>query len=131
VNWTKLTELLDTVDGKWDLGILANLEAGPMRPTDLCEVINDEVRETGHFLDPAVLTNTLRRMIDDGLIEHREVSRFPRASLYSLTPYAYEVVAILNGVDAWYAARRWHWQRRTNQIMHRGPQRLLRRPIRP
>jgi DNA-binding HxlR family transcriptional regulator len=77
VNWTKLTELLDTVDGKWDLGILANLEAGPMRPTDLCEVINDEVRETGHVLDPAVLTNTLRRMIDDGLIEHRELSRFP------------------------------------------------------
>jgi hypothetical protein len=43
VNWTELTELLDTVDGKWDLGILANLEAGPIRPTQLCRMINDEV----------------------------------------------------------------------------------------
>jgi hypothetical protein len=23
-NWTELTELLDTVEGKWDLGVLAN-----------------------------------------------------------------------------------------------------------
>jgi DNA-binding HxlR family transcriptional regulator len=131
VNWTDLTALLDTVDGKWDLGILANLEAGPMRPTDLCDVINDEIRETGHVLDLAVLTNTLRRMIEDGLIEHREVSRFPRTTLYWLTPHAYEMVAILKGIDAWYAARRQHWQRRTDEIMHRGPQRLLGRPIRP
>jgi DNA-binding HxlR family transcriptional regulator len=131
VNWTELTELLDTVDGKWDLGILANLESGPMRPTHLCRVINDQVGGTGHVLDPAVLTNTLTRMIEDGLVEHREVSRFPRTTLYSLTPHAYDVVAVLKGVDAWYAARRWYWQRRADEVMHRGPQRLLGRPIQP
>jgi DNA-binding HxlR family transcriptional regulator len=46
VDWTELTDLLDTIDGKWDLGILANLEAGPMRPADLCRTINDQVQGT-------------------------------------------------------------------------------------
>jgi DNA-binding HxlR family transcriptional regulator len=131
VDWTELTELLDSIDGKWDLGILANLEAGPMRPTELCKVINQQVRETGHVLDRAVLTNTLKRLIDDDLIEYREIAGFPRTTLYSLTAHAYDVIAVLNGIDAWYAARRRYWRRRTDEVMHHGPHRLLRRPIRP
>lgn len=130
-NWTELTELLNTVDGKWDLGVLANLEAGPMRPAQLCRVINEEVRETGHTLDPAVLSGTLKRMIEDGLVEHREISRFPRTTLYSLTPHAYEIVALLKGIDAWYAARRQYWQRRTDQVMHGRSPWFLSRPVRP
>lgn len=77
-----------------------------------------------------MLTSTLKRMVADGLVEHREVSRFPRTTLYSLTPHAYEVVALLNGIDAWYAARRRYWQRRTDEVM-RGPHRLLGPPTRP
>ena len=131
MSWTELTELLDSVDGRWDLGVLANLESGPMQPTHLCKVINDQVRGTGRVLDRAVLTNTLKRMIEDGLVEHHEVSRFPRTSLYSLTPYAYEMLAILEGIDAWYAVRRRYWQRRTDDVMHRSPRRLLGRPVGP
>jgi DNA-binding HxlR family transcriptional regulator len=77
------------------------------------------------------LTITLKRMIEDGLVDHREVSRFPRTTLYSLTPQAYEVLAALEGVDAWYAARRRYWQQRTDEVMQRGPLRLLSRSIRP
>lgn len=124
-DWTALTELLDTVDGKWDLGILANLEAGPLRPTQLCEAINDQVRDTGHILDLTVLTNTLKRMVDDGLVDHREVAKFPRTTLYSLTPQAYEVLAVLEGLDAWYAARRRYWRLQADEVMHRGRLRLL------
>ena len=119
MEWPELTDFLATFDGKWDLGILANLEAGPMRPAELCRVINDEVRGTGHVLDPGVLASTLKRLIDDGLVEHRDVASFPRTALYSLTPDAYDLVAVLNGVDAWYAARRRYWQQRTDAIMHR------------
>jgi DNA-binding HxlR family transcriptional regulator len=63
-------------------------------------MINEEVRETGHVLDPGVLSSTLKRMVEDGLVEHREISRFPRTALYSLTPHAYEVVALLKGTSA-------------------------------
>jgi DNA-binding HxlR family transcriptional regulator len=66
-------------------------------------------------------------MIDDGLVEHQDVASFPRTALYSLTPHAYDMVAILNGIDAWYAARRQYWQRRTDAIMHSGHRHLLRR----
>jgi DNA-binding HxlR family transcriptional regulator len=117
------------VDGKWDLGILANLEAGPMRPTHLCQLINEQVRETGHVLDRTVLIATLKRMTEDGLVEHREVARFPRATMYSLTPEAYEMLAAFDGLDAWYEARRRWWQQQTEAVMHGHRLLFLRRSL--
>lgn len=120
MDWTDLTRLLDTVDGKWDLGVLANLEDGPKQPTRLCAAINEQIRDTGHVLDPKVLNSTLQRMAEHGLVEHRQLASFPRSTLYSLTPQAYDMIAFLDGMDAWYDARRRYWRTRSEDVMH-GP----------
>jgi DNA-binding HxlR family transcriptional regulator len=115
VNWTDLTEFLDSVDGRWDLGILTNLEPGPMRPKDLCKAINEQARDTGHALAPAVLNETLKTMRKEGLVVRHASAGFPPAVRYSLTVWAYDVMASMAsmaGVDAWYVARRRYWQER-------------------
>src|SRR6266540_3758958 len=99
VNWTDLTEFLDSVDGRWDLGILANLEPGAMRPKDLYKAINEQARDTGHVLSHAFLNETLKEMRREGLVVRHAIAGFPPAVKYSLTPWAYDVMASMGGLD--------------------------------
>lgn len=102
VNWQLVLDVLTPVRPRWDLAILANLEAGPVRPADLLREVNAQagIRPP---LTSKVLHDTLRRLIDEGYVRRREVARFPREVLYELTGTARRLLAELDLLAARYA----------------------------
>jgi len=99
-DWRRLRSRLDTIRGKWDLAVLMNLERGVERPGDLIDVINEQAEEQ---ISWKVLIQTLRRLEDEGYVNHREVSRLPRVTRYWLRPTGRRVISALARLDAWYA----------------------------
>ena len=104
MEWPQTKALLDSVNGKWVLAVLANLKHGPMRPRDLVEAINTQSPQQ-HLAEP-VLAKTLTRMTARGLLERHEESRLPWVVRYELTPWARELLTALAGLDTWYGRRR-------------------------
>jgi DNA-binding HxlR family transcriptional regulator len=100
VNWEHLRRRLAGVRGRWDLAVLGNLAKGVERPGELIEAINTQTRE--HQLSWKVLTETLRRLEDEGYVEHQEISRLPRVTKYWLTPDGHRLVKALCLLEAWY-----------------------------
>ncbi|MFF2327344.1 MULTISPECIES: winged helix-turn-helix transcriptional regulator [unclassified Streptomyces] len=68
---------LEIVAGKWAVVTLFALSDGPLRHGELVELIGGVSRK--------VLTQTLRRLQDNGLIERRAYAEAPPRVEYSLT----------------------------------------------
>jgi DNA-binding HxlR family transcriptional regulator len=100
VNWEHLRRRLAGVRGRWDLAVLGNLAEGVERPGALIDAINTQTQE--HQLSWKVLTETLRRLEDEGYVEHQEISRLPRVTKYWLTPDGHRLVKALCLLEAWY-----------------------------
>jgi len=101
VDWEHLRKRLAAVRGRWDLAVLANLAGGVTRPGDLIEAISAQ-SEKERRISWKVLTETLRRLEDEGYVGHKEISRLPRVTRYWLTPPGYRLVSVLCLLDAWY-----------------------------
>lgn len=101
MDWEHLRRRLAAVRGRWDLAVLANLAGGVARPGDLIEAISAQSGEERR-ISWKVLTETLRRLEDEGYVGHKEISRLPRVTRYWLTPPGCRLVSVLCLLDAWY-----------------------------
>ena len=73
---------------KWDLVILTQLSKGSLRHKDL----GRRIREIDRGLNDGVLSKTLRRLADDGLIYKQAVGK---RHVHALTDLGREIVTIL------------------------------------
>ncbi|MGJ5898743.1 transcriptional regulator [Streptomyces sp. V2] len=88
-----VTAAIAVIDGKWKTSLLWLLESGPHRP--------GELRRQLPGLSEKVLTQALREMESDGLV-HRDVHDvLPLKTVYSLTPFGYDLSKALSPLDDW------------------------------
>ena len=97
--------------GRWVVAVLAELALGPLHFTQLLSEINaveDRFGRRTHDrpLSNAVLSRTLERMQDDGLVaRHQDPSPHPSVR-YELTPLGKELLAALRPLAKWAQALR-------------------------
>ncbi len=78
------------IGGKWKLLILRNLKVRPWRFNELQRSIDG--------ISQKVLTNSLRQMIDDGLVYRHDYQEQPPRVEYSLTRLGTEMLPIVNAL---------------------------------
>ncbi len=84
---------LDIVGERWALLVVRELLLGPKRFSDLMTGL------TG--ASPNVISQRLRELSDDGVIEHRELPPPARVRIYELTPWGRELEPILLLLGRW------------------------------
>lgn len=90
-------DIFDTVTNRWTFLILWSLRAGPLRFFEL--------RETVEGISERVLSENLKKITREGLVErHVEVSRPPKVS-YSLTPMGGELAEVIGQLTDWIGRR--------------------------
>jgi DNA-binding HxlR family transcriptional regulator len=82
---------MDTIGGKWAVVILAHLKQGPLRYGELRRLIPD--------ITEKMLTQRLRELEADGLIERKVHSEVPPAVSYRMIDD--ELQAVLEALYAW------------------------------
>jgi DNA-binding HxlR family transcriptional regulator len=94
---SELVEILGLLSGKWVPALLASLCAGPLR--------HFQLRQAARGISPKALSDSLRRLVRDGLVTRVIVDDgFGAAGLgYSITPFGREVVELLAVIDDWTA----------------------------
>jgi DNA-binding HxlR family transcriptional regulator len=86
--------VIDLLDGRWTLDVLAQLADGGRRYHDLHESLDGIAHQ--------VLTSTLRRAERDGLIVRRvDPGRVETATLYQLTDLGRSLDELLHVADRW------------------------------
>ncbi|MFG3441103.1 winged helix-turn-helix transcriptional regulator [Nonomuraea sp. NPDC047897] len=88
-----VTAAVAVIDGKWKTLVLWLLEDRPYRP--------GELRRQVPGLTEKVLTQTLREMEDDGLVQREVHEVRPLKTVYSLTAFGRELCEALEPVSAW------------------------------
>lgn len=83
-----LLRVKEILGHKWDLVILTQLDKGSLRHRDL----GRRIREIDGDLNDGVLSKTLRRLADDGLIYKQAVGK---RHVHTLTDLGKEIVTIL------------------------------------
>lgn len=78
------------IGGKWKLLILRNLKARPWRFNELQRDLED--------VSQKVLTDSLRQMIDDGLVYRRDYQQMPPRVEYGLTTLGKEMLPIIDAL---------------------------------
>ena len=86
-----MRRLSEILGHKWDLVILARLAERPLRYTEIAT----QVRETSSDLTDGVLTKSLRRLTDDGLIGREQIGGH---QVYDLTGRGRFIVATLTRI---------------------------------
>ncbi|MGX7205260.1 winged helix-turn-helix transcriptional regulator [Enterococcus pingfangensis] len=84
---------MDVIGGKWKPIILCNLRHGPMRPSDLKRGI------TG--ISQKMLTQQLRELEDDKIIDRKVYQQVPPKVEYSLSNYGRSLSDILDSLCSW------------------------------
>lgn len=107
--WGGLHKLTHVLDGEWVPAILATLAHGPRHFTEILDAI--QVTGTGQpdpqrRLHDSILSRTLRRMEDKGLITRHEVAAtFPKSTTYELTSWATDLLTALLPAVHWTNSR--------------------------
>ena len=86
-------QVLDRVGDKWSLLVIAVLEAGPLRYTDLQRSV------TG--ISQRMLTLTLRQLHQDGLVTRTSYPEVPPRVEYALTPLGRGLLEIVTALIDW------------------------------
>ncbi|MYV98282.1 helix-turn-helix domain-containing protein [Streptomyces sp. SID3343] len=92
-NQCQVVEVLDHVAGKWSIGIMVALAAGPIRFTELERAVPGISRR--------MLTLNLRRLERDGLLVRTIYPTVPPRVEYALTDIARELNCSLTAVVRW------------------------------
>lgn len=79
------------IDGKWKLLIIRNLKVRPWRFNELQRDIDG--------ISQKVLTDSLRQMIEDGLIYRYDYQEMPPKVEYGLTELGKEMLPIIDALD--------------------------------
>jgi DNA-binding HxlR family transcriptional regulator len=85
--------LLDRIGDRWSILLLTSLAAGPMRFSALARAVPD--------ISKRMLSQTLRILETDGLINRQVEATVPPRVTYSLTPLGESLMEPLNGLIAW------------------------------
>ena len=88
-----LTAALAAMGGKWKLIIIYWLADGPKHFAGL--------RREMSAISQKVLTEQLRELIDDGLVQRAETGQVPAPVIYSLTDYGRSVLPVAETVRTW------------------------------
>ncbi|MGY3333936.1 DNA-binding HxlR family transcriptional regulator [Streptomyces filamentosus] len=91
-----IREVLDRVGDKWSLLLIAVLEPGPLRYTDLQRQVPG--------ISQRMLTLTLRQLRQDGLITRTAYAEVPPRVEYALTPLGHGLHEIATSLVGWAAA---------------------------
>jgi DNA-binding HxlR family transcriptional regulator len=86
-------QALDRIASKWSMLIVYALVAGPQR--------HAELRRSIEGISQKMLTQTLRSMERDGLVERRVVSDLPPHVVYALTPLGTTLQEPLVAICRW------------------------------
>lgn len=86
-------DAIELLSSKWRITIIHILREGALRTGEIQEAIPD--------VSPKVLTETLRGMQRDGLIERRVLSAVPARVEYRLTPMGCSLIAPLRDLCHW------------------------------
>lgn len=97
-----LTAAFAAVGGKWKLIIVYWLAESPRHFAALQKLMPR--------ISPKVLTEQLRELVDDGLVDRQPTGRPPAPVEYSLTAYGRSVLPLVESARSW--GRR-HLQRRS------------------
>ncbi|MFE4019243.1 winged helix-turn-helix transcriptional regulator [Streptomyces sp. NPDC059101] len=87
------TAAIAVIDGKWKTPLLWLLESGPRRPSELRRLLPG--------LSEKVLTQALREMTDDELVQREVHEVLPLKTEYALTPFGRELAEAMAPLDAW------------------------------
>ncbi|MEU6748676.1 helix-turn-helix domain-containing protein [Spirillospora sp. NPDC046719] len=90
-----IRQVLDRVGDKWSMLIIAVLEGGPMRYTDVQRQIPG--------ISQRMLTHTLRQLTDDGLITRTAYAEVPPRVEYALAPLSGGLIDIVKQLIGWAA----------------------------
>jgi DNA-binding HxlR family transcriptional regulator len=100
-----IRQTLDRVGDKWSLLVIAVLDAGPLRYTDLQQQVPG--------ISQRMLTLTLRQLQHDGLIDRTAYAEVPPRVEYALTPLGRGLHEIVTRLIGWAADH--HDEIRANQ----------------
>ncbi|WAH65031.1 winged helix-turn-helix transcriptional regulator [Xanthomonas hortorum] len=93
-----LGELLAMVGDKWTVMTVAHLSSGPKRFNELRRLIG--------VISQRMLTLTLRRLEEEGLVTRTVFATVPSRVDYELTPHGMTLIAPLQSLAAWAATHR-------------------------
>ncbi|KOG35938.1 MULTISPECIES: winged helix-turn-helix transcriptional regulator [Streptomyces] len=88
-----VTAAIAVIDGKWKTSLLWLLESGPHRP--------GELRRRLPGISEKVLTQALREMEADGLVDREVHDVVPPKTVYSLTAHGRELSELLGPLSDW------------------------------
>ncbi|WP_373309815.1 winged helix-turn-helix transcriptional regulator [Streptomyces tendae] len=88
-------QVLDRVGDKWSMLIIAVLENGPLRYTDLQRQIPG--------ISQRMLTHTLRQLVEDGLVTRTAYAEVPPRVEYALAPLGRGLHGIVRQLIGWAA----------------------------
>ncbi|KUM72261.1 winged helix-turn-helix transcriptional regulator [Streptomyces curacoi] len=88
-----VTAAISVIDGKWKTSLLWLLESGPHRPAEL--------RRRLPGLTEKVLTQALREMEADGLVDREVYDVLPPKTVYSLTGFGRDLAEALAPLSDW------------------------------
>jgi DNA-binding HxlR family transcriptional regulator len=88
-----IRQVLDRVGDKWSMLIIAVLEDGTLRYTDLQRQIPG--------ISQRMLTHTLRQLQDDGLVTRTAYAEVPPRVEYTLTPLGHGLQEIVKQLIGW------------------------------
>ncbi|MCI3928836.1 winged helix-turn-helix transcriptional regulator [Streptomyces sp. AN091965] len=105
--WRNLGVALTMLRLRWSFSVIAALRNGPLRPTELALVINDDVDGSRHItgrrhLSDKVLWGTLRRLSTDGVVDHEgRGPGFASAARCSLSESGHDLLVALAPLGRW------------------------------
>ncbi|WP_232542299.1 winged helix-turn-helix transcriptional regulator [Nocardia bovistercoris] len=88
-----IRQILDRVGDKWSLLVIAVLEDGPLRYTDLQTAVSG--------ISQRMLTLTLRQLGQDGLVSRTSYPEVPPRVEYELTPLGRGLIQVVTSLIAW------------------------------
>ncbi|MCT6925537.1 MULTISPECIES: winged helix-turn-helix transcriptional regulator [Bacillales] len=84
---------LDVIGGKWKVVILCHLKKGTKRTSELKRLMPNITQK--------MLTQQLRELEDDGIIQRKVYNQVPPKVEYSLTDYGSSLNTILDDLCTW------------------------------
>ena len=86
-------QVLDRISDKWVTLVLVALAGGPLRYSDLCRVIAG--------VSQKMLTQTLRTLERDGIVDRTVTLAVPIRVDYALTPLGRSLLPLVAEIKAW------------------------------
>lgn len=90
---SQLRLAVEIISDKWRIAVLHQLSTGPRRTSQLQKALQE--------VAPKVLTQTLRGLERDGLVQRRAYASIPLRVDYRLTEIAQPLLAALNELGRW------------------------------